>query len=350
MNCRTPLVNTDGGEIQPNPGLCPRCQRPIRLNQKFCINCGNNLIQSSIVKDPNQTVKINSSVGLSGIPANNENSIRYCGFCGAELKLNAKFCVKCGQNAPDPKERTKIEEIEAPTTITKFTPNPDPKSSPKPPPTQAEEIKSQEISKKELISPQLEKQEMELEQKILNGLKAELDRQFQQILDAQKKFAVETQNKIQISEQNEEELRKRIREELYPIIRAELEAEMNAKIQKIQAEYDNLRKSAQNIIIKQQNEAKEFQIKLERELRAEYEQKWLNSIQSNPFPTPQAVKLMEPDKNAIETPQSEPRPVENIENRIEPEETKEMPEEIDLSNANEVNSHSEPRKKEMEPL
>ncbi|WP_297983416.1 zinc-ribbon domain-containing protein [uncultured Methanobrevibacter sp.] len=74
--------------------ICPDCGKEQEDINKFCKNCGCNLLNVASVDGSNGSDNVSASFGGAGAV---DDGIKRCSVCGTELIRNEKFCPHCGQ-------------------------------------------------------------------------------------------------------------------------------------------------------------------------------------------------------------------------------------------------------------
>ena len=100
--------------------ICNHCGNPIEPNQRFCANCGQEIVKQEAPTCPNCGEKVAegarfcSSCGTSlekqEIETLPEPQVLLCVGCGAELAEDAKFCNQCGQPIEVPEDEESVVE------------------------------------------------------------------------------------------------------------------------------------------------------------------------------------------------------------------------------------------------
>ncbi|MFX1456656.1 MAG: zinc ribbon domain-containing protein [Promethearchaeota archaeon] len=88
---------------------CPNCGQKLYSRTKFCVKCGENLTKIQI------TPAITEGKGMEREPkvslvSTEYKSLKTCPKCRQKLYLNAKFCVKCGENLIKPQSTPALSE------------------------------------------------------------------------------------------------------------------------------------------------------------------------------------------------------------------------------------------------
>ena len=82
--------------------FCEKCGTPIQNGDRFCMNCGTELV----------AVTENEKSEQNAVPIADDGILR-CSDCGVEIKENENYCIGCGAPITN---KTKVEKTEATET------------------------------------------------------------------------------------------------------------------------------------------------------------------------------------------------------------------------------------------
>lgn len=97
VSCKDVPNQADSIKTEQIPDIrkCPQCGNEVKNGRKFCIYCGNDL---SVSENSNQesfvTDQVNSQIAL--LEEQSVLAIKICVQCGNKIKVEKKFCSKCG--------------------------------------------------------------------------------------------------------------------------------------------------------------------------------------------------------------------------------------------------------------
>ncbi|MFW9823661.1 MAG: zinc ribbon domain-containing protein, partial [Candidatus Thorarchaeota archaeon] len=128
--------------------ICPNCGQKLYSRTKFCVKCGENLAEIQITPVITEGKGKESEIQVS-LVRTEDKFLKTCPKCRQKLHLNAKFCVKCGENLLKPQSTLAISEGKG------IEPEP-----------QVPPVKIEEYQPFKTISEQLKERSMAISQKI----------------------------------------------------------------------------------------------------------------------------------------------------------------------------------------
>ena len=110
-NCGSEIIREEEGAIDAaSKNICPKCGEEIDERMKFCKNCGSEIIREEGAIDatsknicPNCGEEVEDGMKFCrncgskiSLEQDKVNQTKFCSNCGFEMDINMKFCPECG--------------------------------------------------------------------------------------------------------------------------------------------------------------------------------------------------------------------------------------------------------------